>query len=60
MSGKAKIEIYVSYAGEEYCEEGECDPEYFYDDLGDIVAVLDCILREKSRARKELILRLKA
>ena len=56
---KAKIEIYVSYGGEEYCEDGECDPEYLYDELGDIVADLDHILRQKSKARRDLISRLK-
>ena len=57
---QAKVEIYVTYAGEEYSEEGECDPEYFYDDLADIVADLDHILRQRSKERRDLIDRLKA
>lgn len=51
---KAHVEIYVTYCGQEWEEEGECEPQYFYDDLADVVAGIDYEVREAARKRETL------
>jgi hypothetical protein len=51
---KAKVEITVTYAGKEWWDEGECDPMYFYDELGDLVAGIDYEVREECKKREDL------
>ena len=51
---KAKVTIIVEYAGKTWEEDGECDPNYFYDDLGDIVAGIDYEVREECSKRLKL------
>lgn len=51
---KAKVTITVEYNGETWEEEGECAANYFYDDLGDIVAGIDYDVRQSYIKRQEL------
>ena len=51
---KAHVEIYVTYAGQEWEDEGDCDPQYFYSDLGDVVAGIDYEVREAEKKREDL------
>jgi hypothetical protein len=51
---KAKVEIYVSYCGEEYSVDGNCDTESLYDDIGDLIADIDLIVRQEGRKREAL------
>jgi hypothetical protein len=52
---KAEVEIYVRYAGKEWSDSGECDPEYLYDDLSDLVAGIDYDVREEYEKRRKLL-----
>jgi len=51
---KAQVTITVEYNGQTWEEEGECAPNYFYDDLGDIVAEIDYEVREEFSKRQKL------
>lgn len=50
----AHVEITVTYCGQVWEDEGECSPQYFYDELGDVVAGIDYEVREAEKKREEL------
>lgn len=51
---KAQVTITVEYNGRTWEEDGECAANYFYDDLGDIVAGIDYEVREEFSKRQKL------
>lgn len=48
---KAKVTVSVEYLGEYFEEEGEVDGLNFWDDLGDVVAGIDYLVREAAEKR---------
>lgn len=52
---KAEVEITVKYAGKEWEEwSDEIDPEYLHESLGDLIAGIDCDVRDEYRKREKL------
>ena len=54
-TSKAEVEITVKYAGKEWEEwSDEIDPEYLHESLGDLIAGIDCDVRDEYRKREKL------